>query len=428
MRTKLIFYKSINTQVNEKIVRSGLAKYGVVLGGTVSAGNPAELTRALSRAVQDSELILISGGLDSPGSDNTVRVLSRALGIPAEEAGRSRSVFILDTIRTLPQPSLQGSEVLYSRLGGADGLAMASGTQCIIALPGNEAQLSDMLGGSAAEFYSAIYGLTYINAGTGRLDEPAYELTAGEVGSMMERTLNLSEFASQIGEDEDEMPIEIHGRGISKNRQLLIRVGVAVAVLAVLITVFYIAFREVKEKEGEYTAKGIYNETRALYNAQAEGINLPEGVLPKLGALFEHNKDLKGWLAVPSSDIAFPVLQSTFPEREDFYADHDYNRESTEYGSLYLARGNTVAAEDTNRNYVVYGNKKSGGGAFAEINSYTDIDYFRAHPLIQFDTLYQDQMWRVFSVAVVSDDTAYDFNYEKTDFLLDSSIEQHLYQ
>lgn len=80
MRTRLLFYKTENTEVNEKIVRNSLAKYGVALSGSVSAYSPIELMHALSAAVEISELILIVGGLELPGRDNIVRVSLPSVG------------------------------------------------------------------------------------------------------------------------------------------------------------------------------------------------------------------------------------------------------------------------------------------------------------------------------------------------------------
>lgn len=259
MRTRLLFYKTENTEVNEKIVKNALAKYGLTLSGSVSTYTPVDLMHALSTAVEMSELILIVGGLDLPGRDNIIRVLSQSLGIFAEEAGRSRSKYIVDHVHNMPQPTLTGSSVLYSRLDGADGIAIDSGTQCIICLPMHEAQLSDMLSGSAAEHFTARYGLTEVSfIGTGQIGLQNHD--------SFEKTLNLSSFGENYNNEAayEHDQIQIHGKKQKNFWEIALKIMIAVVITAIVCTVTFFGFSVYSEQSSDYIAKNSFSEVKSV--------------------------------------------------------------------------------------------------------------------------------------------------------------------
>ncbi|MBQ6570663.1 MAG: hypothetical protein IJL87_10500, partial [Clostridia bacterium] len=190
----MIFYKQDNdTTVSQRIVERVLARFGLELSGVDHTFNSSELTYVLGESVKNDELIFVVGGLERAGADNITRVLGQALSVPVEEAGLSRSKYILDKAHGLPAPTLAGSEIILSRMGGPDGFVLNSGIQCIMGLPDVHAQLSDMLAGSGAAYFARFYGLTELEMLSRGADDVMVEIRPGELTSILETTLNLSD-------------------------------------------------------------------------------------------------------------------------------------------------------------------------------------------------------------------------------------------
>lgn len=181
------------------------------------------------------------------------------MGIYAEEAGRSRSDFIIDPIHSIPQPTLAGSKVLRNRLDGPSGIAIDSGTQCIICLPGHEAQLSDMLNGDAAEHFTARYGLTEASMfGNNNIGLQKHD--------SIENTLNLVSFGENYNNEAsiESEKIKIHGRKKNRTRSIILKVVLAVIIAAVVIAVLFISCNIRERGDGDYIAKSPFSQSRTV--------------------------------------------------------------------------------------------------------------------------------------------------------------------
>jgi len=428
LRTHLIFYKQNgDTIVNEKIVRGVLARFGLELNGSDITSEYSEFAYVLGQSVMYDEMIFVVGGLDINGNENIIRVLSNVLSIPAEEAGLSRAKYIIDGTHGMPQPTLMGAEIFRNRIGGPDGCAIRSGVQCIMCLPDNLAQLSDMLAGSGAAYFASVYGLTELEMISRHADEPLVEIRPGELTSIMEATLNLSELGKNYHEDKPKEEIKVHSKKKLSVGGVFLRIGIVAVIFAMLLSIIYVGLQSYSDASGGYTAKMIYTDVKKLYNQSTSTENLPTGVLEKYSLLFEQNSDTAGWFSIPGTSIAFPVMQA--PEKDSaFYKTHDFNKEENTYGALWLDAGYNLQYDAINENTVIYGNSPADGQMLSPLYNYTDIEYFTNHPLIEFDSLYTERLWRVFSVAIVSSNTIEGFNYSNNTFTGKYSKEEHLYE
>lgn len=115
-------------------------------------------------------------------------------------------------------------------------------------------------------------------------------------------------------------------------------------------------------------------------------------ILKQYQELYEENKDLIGWIKIDGTVIDFPVMYTA----DDFYLNHDFNKDSSKSGVPYIDKRCTVAPFATNT--IIYGHHMKNGKMFASLELYKDESYYKEHPIIQFDTLYEQQQFEIIAV------------------------------
>jgi sortase B len=137
----------------------------------------------------------------------------------------------------------------------------------------------------------------------------------------------------------------------------------------------------------------------------------------KFNALIAKNEDVIGWLKLDNTVIDYPVTQSN---DNAFYLEHDVNKQKNAAGSIFMDYRNNL--ELSNRNLILYGHDMLDKSMFAAILSYESKYYWDAHPIIHFDTKFNNQDWEVFSAYT----TDVDFDYIQTDFKSNKEYNQFL--
>ena len=102
----------------------------------------------------------------------------------------------------------------------------------------------------------------------------------------------------------------------------------------------------------------------------------------KYGALFEQNHDFIGWISIDGTSINYPVMQT--PTNPDYYLKHSFEKTWSDYGVPYIDEACIMGISN---NIVVYGHHMNDGSMFADLCNYTDAEFWREHPVINFDTL-----------------------------------------
>ncbi|MGM9929023.1 MAG: class B sortase [Bacillus sp. (in: firmicutes)] len=134
---------------------------------------------------------------------------------------------------------------------------------------------------------------------------------------------------------------------------------------------------------------------------------------------FDHllaiNPDIVGWIEIQGTIINYPILQST---DNDYYLQHNYLKETARAGSIYLDYRNDI--KNFSRNMVIYGHRMKDGSMFGQLKKYLDEDFYKEHPTILYDTLYESYELEVFAAYK----TTTDFYYIQTDFSNDEAFLQ----
>jgi len=128
--------------------------------------------------------------------------------------------------------------------------------------------------------------------------------------------------------------------------------------------------------------------------------------------LYETNNDIVGWIRVGDTDdpvINYPVVQT---EDNDYYLTHNFLKEEVKRGAIFADFRNNFDKGSLSGNTVLYGhNMWQGDTMFAKLSRYYDggvskgesndyLSFYKEHPTVTFNTLYENAEWKVFACVL----------------------------
>lgn len=114
-------------------------------------------------------------------------------------------------------------------------------------------------------------------------------------------------------------------------------------------------------------------------------------VLYKYSALYKRNTDMIGWIQIPDTVINYPVMQCM--EEEEFYLKRDFDKEADINGLPFMDIRCNIENEYVNT--LIYGHNMKNGSMFTSLLKYKEIEYYRLHPLLLFDTIYEEGEYEI---------------------------------
>ena len=149
-----------------------------------------------------------------------------------------------------------------------------------------------------------------------------------------------------------------------------------------------------------YLSQKAASEIQELYHHQQDSENNNDGEKAEEDSKYsEHlkiNSEICGCITDPSTRIDYPVLQGNKNETH-FYLDHNYKREKSKYGSIFLDP--ICQLSENPKNCVIYGHHMADGQMFADLMKFSSLDFYKQNPLISFETIYdRNAKWKIFSV------------------------------
>lgn len=142
-----------------------------------------------------------------------------------------------------------------------------------------------------------------------------------------------------------------------------------------------------------------------------------EGIFIGFEGLMKANSDIKAWIKIDGTNINNPVYQTT---DNDFYINHNMNKEASRYGALFIDRNNVINKNKVSQNTIIYGHHMRDGTMFGDLKNYTDLDFYKSNSIIDYTTLYKEGKYKVFGIFITNTLPEHDdgevFNYIRTDF------------
>lgn len=123
----------------------------------------------------------------------------------------------------------------------------------------------------------------------------------------------------------------------------------------------------------------------ASYTALAPGIsqNRERGLCLEefmdIKGLQKENPDIQGYLKIPQTEIAYPVMRSKEP---DWYINRDFYGNPSVCGSIYMDN----ASYRGGTNLVLYGHNMKSGQMFGTLRDYLDENFLQQHREIRLIT------------------------------------------
>lgn len=210
---------------------------------------------------------------------------------------------------------------------------------------------------------------------------------------------------------------------IMKKRERRRRLLVCVCLLLCLVSFGYLgAYYQVSAKSARE-----FEELVALKEAGASGlpsnskevkihytdddVEIPD-VLPKYQGVLNKNQRLIGWVEIADTIIDYPVMQTV---NNEYYLDHNFNQEEDKNGCIFMDyQCDVIKGCD---NIILYGHHMKSGKMFGTLNKYSNQSYCEEHPVIKFDTIYEEgeyQVMYVFRSKVYSEE---DVNFKYYQFI-----------
>lgn len=221
--------------------------------------------------------------------------------------------------------------------------------------------------------------------------------------------------ASDRDDAELEEIVEQELRKREKRRKLILLACSAVAIccLGYFVVYSYYDYRtqstyeELSElKEKPVIAPAVTPAPGPLYTLDGEPA--AKEVLEEYQNLLLKNRKLIGWVKIDDTYIDYPVMQTTDNE---YYLDHNMNQEYDKNGTIFMDKDCDVLKPSTN--FILYGHHMKNGRMFGQLDQYKNESFYKEHPLISFDTIYEKGTYQIMYVfrAKVYKETEIVFKY-----------------
>ena len=100
-----------------------------------------------------------------------------------------------------------------------------------------------------------------------------------------------------------------------------------------------------------------------------------------LEALRAVNEDVVGWIAIPGTDLSYPMVQG---EDNQYYLSHNWKKESISGGAVFLDAGGGRDLADFRT--VIFAHRMRNGTMFGMLKEYQDTGFWREHPRVYLVT------------------------------------------
>lgn len=194
----------------------------------------------------------------------------------------------------------------------------------------------------------------------------------------------------------------------------IVRKSVFLIAFVVLIctTVYLISYFA----EG-FKQTGIVDDAATAWESDNSLQKNEEGIFIGFEGLIKANSDIKAWIKIDGTNINNPVYQTT---DNDFYINHNMNKEASRYGALFIDKNNVISQDKVSQNTIIYGHHMRDGTMFGDLKNYTDLDFYKDNSIIDYNTLYKEGKYKIFGVFITNTLPEHDngevFNYIRTDF------------
>jgi len=194
-----------------------------------------------------------------------------------------------------------------------------------------------------------------------------------------------------------------------KIRIVMTRIVTVIAIVSLGYFVFYCM--QAKDTQDSYEKlSDLKDSDFELFTAAkvtVDDLETPD-ILDDYKTLYNNNKSLIGWIKIDDTLIDYPVMQSS---NSEYYLNHNFNQKKDNNGSIFLDPECSIFPRSDN--LIIYGHNMKSGKMFGSLKKYKSEDFYKKHPIVQFDTLYEKGKYQIMYVfnEVIHDEVEVTFKY-----------------
>lgn len=188
------------------------------------------------------------------------------------------------------------------------------------------------------------------------------------------------------------------------------------------------------KKADDYISK-VVHDLNIPAEVQEDVLNKVPTILPEYIQAYYDNNDLVGQVRIGNTSkqegdsekytIDYLVYQA---EDNDYYLTHAFDRSYNKGGAIFADWRNSFTDERISANIVLYGHNIFAQTYFTKLSRYytgydknrgagDDLDFYKDHPLVTFNTLYEKSEWKVFACAFFNTQEKYGEVFDYTNML-----------
>lgn len=117
--------------------------------------------------------------------------------------------------------------------------------------------------------------------------------------------------------------------------------------------------------------------------------------------LLEINGDTVGWVQIDDTNISLPVVQKKTSDGNEYYLTRAFDGSKNKAGTIFLDCRATLNAKERSDNLVLYGHNQKDKTMFGDLAYYKhDLEYYKAHPVIEFSSNYTTDVYKIIACFV----------------------------
>ena len=161
-----------------------------------------------------------------------------------------------------------------------------------------------------------------------------------------------------------------------------------------------------KNETAKNTASVSYEPFKDL-KTSFKNADYPDSISGEMKAMYSQNSDLVGWLTIEGTAIDYPIVQCK--DNSYYLNNHNSFDKSSRYGNPFLDfRCNKF---DLSKNTVIYGHYMLNDAHFGSLDLFSDADYYKAHPIIKYQTLNKSYTFKIYAVFYATTEPSSDGGY-----------------
>ena len=191
-------------------------------------------------------------------------------------------------------------------------------------------------------------------------------------------------------------------------KTIIIKCVAIVAAIALIVSATYLSvyFIDLGQQDAKIdNIRNTYELNRDDYSKNEDN------QFSKFDYLKKQNPDIVGWITINNTEVNNPVYQT---DNNEYYIDHDMDKQANSYGALFLDYRCDINPMSLSRNQIIYGHNMRYGAMFGTLKSYRELDFYKQNPVVYFDSLYEQRVYKIFAIMVVNDAEDDTFGYTYT--------------